>query len=135
MTGVLFGVFTTWWIGLLVAAVAVPVIGASRFTVTVGPEAVRIAGAVVAWPAIEIPTTTITAARTDVIRPLEFGGIGIRIRPSTKTTGVVTSRGPALAIDRTDGSTVKVSLDDPARAAGVVNSLLDRRGVESSGRR
>lgn len=131
IAGIVLGAFTSWWMTALVVATAVPVVGATRYTVTVGPAALQVAGVVVGWPSIEVPVDTITGASVSEIRPLEFGGIGIRMQPGLKSTAVVTRRGPALEVTRTDDSTVKISLDDPDEAAGIVNTLLDRRAASA----
>lgn len=125
--GGVLGWLTSWWVGLLVAATAVLVVAGSRFTLVVGPGAVTVTGSTIPWPRITVPLDTITGATTSTIRPLEFGGIGVRLQPGLDVTGVVTRRGPALELTRTDGSRIKVSLERPADAASVVNTLLDRR--------
>lgn len=126
------GMLAGWWVGALVLAAVVPLAASSRFRVTLGPGGLKVAGPLGGWPGLSVPLDTVTGASTTTIRPLEFGGWGIRMQPGGATTAVVTRAGPALRLDRTDGSAVVVSLDEADEAAAVVNSLLDQRGASTA---
>lgn len=126
------GLLLRWWTGAIVLAAAVPLAASTRFRVTLGPGGMKVAGPLGGWPGLAVPLDTVTGASTSTIRPLEYGGWGIRMRPGGGTTAVVTRSGPALRLDRTDGSAVVVSLDEADEAAAIVNALLDRRAAADS---
>ncbi len=127
VAGVVGGVLLAWWFTAILLAGALLVLASMRFAVTIGPGGVRIAGLVAGWPRVDVPLDGIAAADTTSIRPVEYGGWGIRMLPGRAITAVVTRSGPALRLVRTDDSTILVGLDDADEAAAVVNALLDRR--------
>lgn len=94
----------------------------------------QVAGPQAGWPRLAVPLDTVAGAATTTVRPLEFGGWGLRMQPTTGTTAVVTRTGPARRLDRTDGTAVVVSLNSADEAAAVVNALLDRRADAPAGR-
>lgn len=121
------GLTPAWWLGLVLAAVGALLAASSRFTVTIGPAGIEVAGLLGGWPRLSIPIQTVTAARPRAVRPMEFGGWGLRTTPGLGTTAVVTRTGPGLEVERTDGSRVVVGLEDSEGAAAAVGTLLDRR--------
>lgn len=127
LAGLLIGPLVAWWLGLLLAAGAALLATATRFRVTIGPMEVRVHGPLAGWPRLVVPVDTITRARTSKIRPLDFGGWGLRTVPGTGATAVVTRSGPALELRRTDDTKVMVSLIEAEEAAAVLSTLLDRR--------
>lgn len=141
MGAVVAGLLIDWWFAVIMLALAVLPVAAMRFTVTIGPATIRVAGLLAGWPRLVIGMGTVTAAESSWLSPVELlklGGYGIRIKPGLSTTAVATRSGPALQLSRTDGSTVVITLDRPDEAAAVINTLLDRRadanGPELAGR-
>lgn len=134
VTGMPVGV--VWGAGGVIIATLltalVPLVASTRFGVTLGPGGMTVAGPLGGWPGLAVPLDTVTGATTTTIRPFQYGGWGIRMQPGGATTAVVTRSGPALRLDRTDGSAVVVSLEAPEEAAAVVNALLDQRSTPAS---
>ncbi len=54
----------------------------------------------------------------------QWGGLGLRSRPGA--TGIITRGGDALELQRTDDTTVMITVDDAHNAAATINSLLER---------
>jgi hypothetical protein len=110
---------------LLLPALIFPVLLAGfRFDLIVGPANVIVRG-VFGWPRLSIPLDTLTEARVETVQPWRYGGWGWRMLPGR--LAVLTRAGEAVMLDRSDGLKLLVTVDDAAEAAGVVNSLLDRR--------
>lgn len=121
----------SWWLVTLFVPLAVLLLASMQFDVTVGPAGVRASAALFGWPHAAAPLDTITSACSTTTRFVDFGGWGIRVNPGQSKTGVITRFGPALQVDRTDGSALVVSMANPDIPAAVVNTLLDRRGGPS----
>ncbi len=121
-----------WWlagavVGALTLLPVVAIVASTRFDVTVGPGGVVVRG-ILGFPRTHIPLEVIRDADVEAVQPfLQYGGWGWRLR--SDRTAVVTVRGPGLLVTRTDGAQLIVSLDGAARAAGVLNQLLDQRGA------
>ncbi|MBY5164367.1 DUF1648 domain-containing protein [Salsipaludibacter albus] len=126
--GLVAGILTAWWLGLVLVAVGLLPLAGARFRVTIGPASVQVSGWLGGWPRLAVPLATVTAARASTMRAFEYGGPGLRLAVGQPITAVVTGTGPALDLVRTDDSMVRISLVEADRAAAVVNSLLDRRG-------
>ncbi len=122
--GIVLSVVGAWWSLLLIAPAALLVAMSAVFRVTVGAERLVVAGGFAGWPRLRIPLDTVAAARVTTTGVWEWGGWGLRSRP--RGTGVITRAGEALALTRTDGSQVVITVDDAGTAAAVVNTLLDR---------
>lgn len=109
---------------LLVLAV---VMFAIRVTVDDSGVTVR---SLVRWPHSHIPLDQITDARVVQVSALrDFGGYGFRVGiggPLGTAKGWVLRSGPALLMDRADGSSDLVVVEDAATAAGLVNALRQR---------
>ncbi|WP_040158666.1 DUF1648 domain-containing protein [Nigerium massiliense] len=78
---------------------------------------------------VHVPLETIESAGVQTIEyPLgEYRGYGRR-RGVDGSVALVTSAGPALRLERARDTPVVITVDDPARAAAVVNTLIQRRG-------
>lgn len=124
-----------WWfagaiIGLLTLLPVVALVTSLRFGVTIGPGGVVVRG-ILGYPRTHVPLEVIRDADVETVAPFrQYGGWGWRHRPGR--TAVVTAHGPGLLVTRTDGAQLIVSLDEAARAAGVLNRLLDQRGANSA---
>ncbi len=65
-------------------------------------------------------------ADTTTVDPLaQLGGWGVRYGRAG-TVGFVGRKGEALAVERTGGRPLVVTVDDVARAAALLNTLVDR---------
>lgn len=84
----------------------------------------------VRWPHSHIPLEQITDARVVQVNALrDFGGYGYRVAvrgPLATAKGWVLRSGPALLMDRRDGSSDLVVVNDADVAAGLVNALRQR---------
>lgn len=112
-----------WLVALIPILVAVLVAGLTAFRVVVGREQVVATGSF-GWPRIGIPLGTVTQAEVGEVNPLAWGGWGLRYRPGG--VAIVTRKGPGLTLERTDGSTVVLSVTDAATAAATINTLVER---------
>lgn len=119
----------TWWVAgygpaLVVFLATVVVVASSRYDVTIGPAGVVVRGAL-GWPRTTQKLSTLVRAEVADVRPFDYGGWGWRYAGGT--TAVLTRRGPALVVERSDGARLAVSLEHPQEAAALLNGLLDRR--------
>jgi hypothetical protein len=74
---------------------------------------------------LRVPLDEVTSAEATSVRPLaEFGGWGWRVARDG-TRGLVMAGGPALRIHRAGMPDTVVSVDDPERAAAVLNTLVE----------
>lgn len=112
-----------WFVALILVLVAVLVAALTAFRVVVGREQV-VATGLFGWPRIGIPLGTVTQAEVGEVNPLAWGGWGLRYRPGG--VAIVTRKGPGLTLERTDGSTVVLSVTDAATAAATINTLVER---------
>ncbi len=136
VAGLVTAVVAAWWLGLLLGAISLVAVAATRFRVVIGPAAVRASGWLGGWPRVAVPMETVAAAEATTMGAFAYGGPGLRVAVGQPVTAVVTGTGPALDLVRTDGSRVRISLDDAADAVAVVNTLLDRRDMpDDPGRR
>lgn len=119
-----------WFAGWLVLVIFVPVVAllaaSSVYEVTVGVDGVSVAGAVLGFPRVRVPLNQITAATAGSVDAWSFGGWGIRMGANGESA-VITRSGPALAVTRTDGAMLRVSLDRPEEPAELLTSLIDLR--------
>lgn len=77
-------------------------------------------------PRFAYPISEIAEARAVHLAPLrEFGGWGIRVGTKGRL-GIVLRTGEALEVERVDGRTFAVTVDDAETAAAVVNGLVRR---------
>jgi hypothetical protein len=58
----------------------------------------------------------------------EFGGFGLRWGPGRRL-GIITRGGEALEVQRRDGRTVVVTVDDAATAAGLLMAFAARKNA------
>lgn len=124
--GVVLGTVITVGVGILVAMVVPVLVVSSAFSITIGPAGLNVAGRFVGFPRVSVPLAQIASVEAGEVEAWDFGGWGIRIG-TNQETAVITRSGPALVVHRTDGATLRISLDQPEEAAAVVSSLLDRR--------
>lgn len=101
----------------------------ARLYVTVGRQGLTVTPGRLPWPRIRVPLETISgASHRDVDALGDFGGWGYRIRPGA--SGVILRSGPTLVVRRAGGREFAVTVDDPATAAALLNSLIARREAQ-----
>ena len=117
-------VFGLWGVAVFGVTVLVPVVALSRFTTRIGPDGLSVRATGV--PLLRVPIDQIVAARTiaHVGASWEFGSWGLRVDVQGRT-GVVGRSGPAISVERADGSKVVVTLPDASTAAGLLNAAAD----------
>lgn len=78
------------------------------------------------WPRIHVPAGEVERADVTSVRPFpEFGGWGLRTNVGG-TVGVVIRAGEAIAVERSGGRHVVVTVDDAASAAALLNTYAAR---------
>ncbi|MFE7118155.1 DUF1648 domain-containing protein [Streptomyces sp. NPDC057654] len=98
--------------------------------VTVDQDGLRLAPRVLPLPRIHIPLSRIEEAHACDIRVFrDFGGWGYRVRPGR--SGVVLRSGEAISLRLATGSEFVVTTGDADTAAGLLNTLIDRRPTPS----
>lgn len=101
---------------LPLAALLVATLGQAR--VTIGPRGVLVVFGWLGWPRIRVPVQEISAVEVENVEPAAYGGWGLRRVPGA--LAVVTRRGPALRIERTDKPALVITADGAAEAASVL---------------
>lgn len=113
----------TWWLLPVAIVVVALVLGAGRFTTTVDRSGLTVG--IVGRRILRVPLEDVAGADVVHVDPFwEFGGWGLRLDMAGRT-GVVTRRGPAVRVQRGDGSEVLVTVDGADRAAATLNTLAD----------
>lgn len=98
----------------------------ARLYVTVGRQGLTVTPGRLPWPRIRLPLESMTGASHRHVDALgDFGGWGYRIRSGA--SGVILRSGPALVVRRAGGREFAVTVDDPATAAALLNTLIARR--------
>ncbi|MFC7405187.1 DUF1648 domain-containing protein [Georgenia alba] len=78
------------------------------------------------WPRQHVPAREVVEARTATVSPFrEFGGWGLRTAVDG-TVGVVIRSGEAIAVERTGGRRLVVTVDDAATGAALLNTFAER---------
>lgn len=103
-------------IALPLAALAVAAFGQVR--ATVGPRGLTVACGWLGWPRLRVPIEDVADVLVEDVEPMSYGGWGLRQVPGV--TAVVVRRGEGLRVERHEGRTLVVTVDDAARAAGVL---------------
>ncbi len=115
-------------VGFLAVVVGVLVIvaGSAVFRVTAGRRGV-VVSSVLGVPRFTVPLEEVAEAGVATVDPLrDFGGWGYRAARGGRY-GVVVRGGEALSVRRGDGTTFVVTVDRPAEAAALLNTLADRQ--------
>jgi len=107
---------------LLLAALFVTMFA---FTVRVDPAGLTVRSAA-RWPGTHVPADEVVRASVTQVRPLrDYGGWGWRTARDGRV-GVVLRSGDALLVERTGGRSFAVTVDDPAEAAALLNTMAER---------
>ena len=78
------------------------------------------------WPRLHVPAAEVERAEVSQVNPFaEFGGWGLRTTVSG-TVGVVIRKGEAIAVERSGGRRIVVTVDDAATGAALLNTYAQR---------
>lgn len=115
-----------WVFSLLLLVLTVAAMLAfSMFRVTVGESGLTVRS-IVGVPRWRLPLEEVVEARVTKVNPLwEFGGWGYRVGTAGRT-GFVVRSGEALEVERGNGTSWVVTVDDATEGAALLNSLADR---------
>lgn len=94
-----------------------------RFRVRVDATGLTVRSAA-GYPRTHIPAAEVLGAETVRINPLMWGGWGWRVRGDG--AAVITRAGEGLLVRRTGGRSFRVTCDDAAAAAALLNTMADR---------
>ncbi|MGP7959383.1 hypothetical protein ACTVCO_01030 [Sanguibacter sp. A247] len=123
--GVLLGIATAWWIGLVLAVGLLPLLALMRATVIVDRRGLT-ARTMVPWPKITVPLDEIEDVSVTHVKPLsEFGGWGIRTALDG-SIGMVLRKGEGIEVRATGGRRIVVTVDDAATGAALLATLAGR---------
>lgn len=114
-----------------IAIVLVVLASFASLWVTVTTQRVRISLSPWRWPTTNIPIASISSADVRRIHALQYGGWGYRLC-GRGCRGLIVRSGEALIIKRTDGRSFVVTVDDAARAAGLINDTVKRTSMNDS---
>jgi len=104
----------------------------TRFRVSASAAGLTVRG-VLGWPRVRIPLAQMAHVEVRELNGLaEFGGWGWRVMPHV--TGVILRNGTGIWVDRREGRSFAVTVDDAQTAVGVLEALLAREpGVGEPG--
>jgi len=114
-----------WWLsGVLVVGLALILLGALRWTVTVDATGLSVRSVV--GLRVHVPLDEVEGAAVTHVAPIrQFGGWGLRVGVRG-ATGVITRKGEAIDVTRTGHRRTVVTVDDAATGAALLNTLADR---------
>jgi hypothetical protein len=95
----------------------------TSITVAVGPTGLKVRFGPLGWPVIRVPLDAVEDVSVEDVEPLAHGGWGYRVTPGVRA--VVIRRGVGLRVTRTGRPDLVVTIDDEARAAGVLVAHLE----------
>jgi hypothetical protein len=114
--------------GMSAAVALVLVAGAgltfARLRVTVDRRGLRVISSLFRLPLKRIPLADVAFARAEPLRPLEWGGFGYRILPGR--SAVVLAGGPAIVVERRNGTVFAVTVPEAELPAALLSTLASR---------
>lgn len=113
-------VHTRWVIAAVLLTSVIVAAGFTSFRVSIDERSIHVRGTFFGTPRFTVPLSTVSRAEIVEATPLQWGGWGLRYRPTG--TGVITRGGKALRLVRTDGSELVFTVDDVVGGAAVVNA-------------
>lgn len=113
-------VHTRWVIAAVLLTSVIVAAGFTSFWVSIDERSIHVRGTFFGTPRFTVPLSTVSRAEIAEATPLQWGGWGLRYRPTG--TGVITRGGKALRLVRTDGSELVFTVDDVVGGAAVVNA-------------
>ncbi|NQV06840.1 DUF1648 domain-containing protein [bacterium] len=112
-------------IALVLGIVGLLLIVFSKVTVTTGPGGVVVTLGWLGFVSWRVPSTEITGASTEEVRPLSYGGWGYRARPGVRA--IVVSGGEGIRIDRSGKPALVITVDGADIGAGAINAAAGAR--------
>ncbi|TNC18583.1 DUF1648 domain-containing protein [Georgenia sp. 311] len=110
---------------VVLAPVVVLMLTMTTWQVQVDARGLSARGAL-GWPRLHVPATEVERAEVTQVNPFaEFGGWGMRTTVSG-TVGVVVRKGEAIAVERSGGRRIVVTVDDAATGAALLNTYAQR---------
>ena len=123
-TVVVLAVGAPWWIALVVDLVIALAATTLVWRVVIDDRGLR-ARAMLGLPRFTVPVSIVTGAQLVDIKPMAFGGWGIRVDAQGRW-GVIIRGGDAIEIVRRDKAPFVVTVDDAATGAALLNGLAKR---------
>jgi hypothetical protein len=96
----------------------------ARLRVTVDRRGLRVTSSLFRIPIKQVPLTEIASARMEIVRPADWGGWGYRIRPGR--SAVVLTAGPAIVVQRHNGTLFAVTIPEAELPAALLTTLAAR---------
>jgi hypothetical protein len=96
----------------------------ARLRVSVDRRGLRVVSSLFRLPIKQVALTEVASARSESIRPLEWGGWGYRIMPGR--SAVVLTSGPAIVVERHNGTLFAVTVPQPDLPAALLTTLAAR---------
>jgi hypothetical protein len=96
----------------------------ARLRVSVDRRGLRVVSSIFRLPIKQVAITEVASARSESIRPLEWGGWGYRIMPGR--SAVVLTSGPAIVVERHNGTLFAVTVPQPDLPAALLTTLATR---------
>jgi hypothetical protein len=115
---------TKYWWAPVTATVVIALMAAA--VVTVSEKGLSVGLGPWGWPRLRVPLEKVERAEVIDVRPLAYGGWGLRWVPGT--VGVILRSGPGIRVVKPSGREFVVTVDDPEQGAGLLNDLA---GVKS----
>lgn len=110
---------------VVLAPVVVLMLAMTSWQVQVDPRGLTARGNL-GWPRVHVPAEEVERADVAQVRPFpEFGGWGLRTDVAG-TVGVVVRAGEAIAVERSGGRRLVVTVDDATTGAALLNTYAER---------
>lgn len=135
VVGVVLAQPVLWVVGLVLVPAALVAVPFTSVAVTVDGGGLRVAFGPVGWPVMVVPLDQIDAVEliADLV-PMRWGGWGYRgSRAAFRRAAVVLRRGPAIGVQRRDGSYLAVTVEDAAAGVAALAAQLGRSPAPDRG--
>ena len=108
---------------LLLLLLVIPTLGFTKIRVDVSQVGLQVAFGPLGWPVKRLATNDLVGVEATDLRPLQqWGGWGYRWRPGR--TAVVLRKGPAIEVEKTNGKSFSVTIDDAETGASVLRGYV-----------
>lgn len=121
-TGVVLLLVSEPWAAAILVLAGFGVASLLRLRVTVGPAGIVARFGPLGVFRSRVPLDEVARVTAEVVEPLAYGGWGYRMVPGVRA--VIVRQGPGLRVDRVDGPSLVVTVDDAGVAAGVLRAHL-----------
>lgn len=126
-----------WWLNVWVASPVLFAVGLLVLTMvnrlTIDRRGIHVGFGPWGRPRVTVPAREIAGAVETTVRVSEWGGWGYRLHPDMRGRGLITRSGPAIRVELSGGRYFVASTQDPATAAGLVNTIADLADRDGSG--